>query len=292
MPIMPFLVEYSPIFLYFCYMLSQIERQTGNLSRAEQRVARWVLEHPQQAASATLAEVASNCGTSEPTVIRFCRRVGLRGFREFTRRLTETLSQPVSNIHRDLNAADTASDAASKVLDASIRAMIELRGQLSSMPIDAAVAAMSSARQIAFVGLGASGHVASDACQKFFRLGLPCTALTDTPTILQHSSIAQPSDVLIFASQTGLAVELVRAAEMARNNGATVIALSDPDSELAKSATLLFACPAQPDANVYTPMSSRLAHLALLDALQVALAIALGDDAVDRLNRCKEALQV
>ena len=272
-------------------MLSQIERQSGTLSRAEERVARWVLEHPQQAASATLAEVALNCGTSEPTVIRFCRRVGLSGFREFTRRLTETLSQPVSNIHRDLNADDTASDAASKVLDASIRSLIDVRGQLSAMPVDKAVAAMSTARQIAFVGLGASGHVASDACQKFFRLGLPCTALTDTPTILQHSSIAQPTDVLIFASQTGLSSELLRAAEMARNNGATVIALSDPDSELAQSADILFSLQAQPDANVFTPMSSRLAHLALLDALQVALAIALGDEAVDRLNRCKDALE-
>ena len=272
-------------------MLSQIERQSSNLSRAEERVARWVLEHPKQAASATLAEVASNCGTSEPTVIRFCRRVGLGGFREFSRRLTETLSQPVSNIHRDLSADDSASDAVSKVLDASIRSLIELRGQLSAMPVDAAVAAMAAARQIAFVGLGASGHVASDACQKFFRLGLPCTALTDTPTILQHSSIAQPYDVLIFASQTGHSAPLLRAAEMARSNGATVIALSDPDSELAKSADILFPCQAQPDANVFTPMSSRLAHLALLDALQVALAISLGDEAVDRLNRCKDALE-
>jgi DNA-binding MurR/RpiR family transcriptional regulator len=37
-------------------------------------------------------------------------------------------------------------------------------------------------------------------------------------------------------------------------------------------------------------MSSRLAHLAVLDALQVALAISLGDAAVENLRRCKDAL--
>jgi DNA-binding MurR/RpiR family transcriptional regulator len=37
-------------------------------------------------------------------------------------------------------------------------------------------------------------------------------------------------------------------------------------------------------------MSSRLAHLALLDALQVALALDLGDTAVDRLQRSTKAL--
>lgn len=271
-------------------MLRKIEQQTGALSRAEQRVGRWVLEHPQQAASATLAEIAAECGISEPTVIRFCRSIGLGGFREFTRRLTEALSRPVSNIHRDLNADDTVSDAVSKVLDASIRSLIDVRAQLSSMPVDAAVNAMSSARQIAFVGLGASGHVASDACQKFFRLGLPCTALTDTPTILQYASIARPGEVLLFASQTGQTPDLANAASTARENGATTMALTDPDSGLAASAEILFSFPVLPDANVYTPMSSRLAHLALLDALQVSLAIALGDVAVENLSRCKDAL--
>jgi RpiR family carbohydrate utilization transcriptional regulator len=271
-------------------MLGQIERQSAALSRAEKQVARWVLEHPSQAANATLAEVADECGTSEPTVIRFCRSIGLAGFREFTRRLTEALSRPGSNIHRDLSADDTAADAVTKVLDASIRSLIDIRAQLSSMPVEAAMNAMSAARQIAFVGLGASGHVASDACQKFFRLGLPCTALIDTPTILQYAAIAGPSDVLIIASQTGQAPELANAARVARGNGAIVMALTDPDSELAANAEILFPCPALPDANVYTPMSSRLAHLALLDALQVSLAIALGDAAVENLRRCKEAL--
>ena len=272
-------------------MLSQIERQSANFSRAEERVARWVLRHPKQAASATLAEVASSCGTSEPTVIRFCRRVGTGGFREFTRRLTETLSQPASNIHQDLAADDTASDAVSKVLDASIRSLLDIRNQLSSMPVDAAVAAMTRARQIVFVGLGASGHVANDACHKFFRLGLPCTAVVDTPTILQQSAIAEARDVFVFTSQTGQLPDLTQAARMAKENGATVIGLSDPDSELAQNVEILFPCAAQTDANVYTPTSSRLAHLALLDALHAALAIALGRKAVDRLNRCKDALQ-
>lgn len=271
-------------------MLSEIQRQSEHLSRAEKRVALWVLAHPKQAAGATLAAVATACGASEPTVIRFCRRIGVRGFREFTRRLTEALSQPVSNIHRDLNADDTAADAVSKVFDASIRALIDTRSNLSAMPFDRAVTALSAARQIAFIGLGASGHVASDACQKFFRLGLPCTAVTDSPTILQYAAIATPGDVLLFASQVGQSPDLARAAHIARENGATVMALTDPESALAQAAAILFACPAQADANVYTPMSSRLAHLAVLDALQVALAIALGESAVANLRRCKDAL--
>ena len=74
-------------------MLARIERQSETLSRAERRVADWVLAHPREAADATLAEVARSCGASEPTVIRFCRTVGLAGFRELTLRAPEEVGR-------------------------------------------------------------------------------------------------------------------------------------------------------------------------------------------------------
>ena len=271
-------------------MLNRIELKLAEFSHAERRVAQWVLNHPKQAANATLAQVAKLSGTSEPTVIRFCRRVGLDGFRELAIRLTEALSQPISYVHRAVGQDDATSDAVIKVMDTSIQTLIDLRSQISLMPIDAAANVMSSARQIAFAGLGASGHVARDACHKFFRLGIPCSTLSDTPKILQFSSIAQAGDVLIITSHTGRWPELSRAARLAADGGAVVIALTDPASNLADKADILFPCHVLEDTSVYTPMSSRLAQLALLDALHVALALKLGDTAVTKLRSSKNAL--
>ncbi len=272
-------------------MLNRIEHQLADLSRAEQRVAQWVLEHPKQATNATLAEVAKRCGASEPTVIRFCRHVGLGGFRELAIRLTEALSHPISYVHRAVGEDDAISDAVTKVIDTSIQSLIDLRSQMSLMPIDAAVRVMSGARQWAFAGLGASGHVARDACHKFFRLGIPCSSLTDTPMILQFAAIARARDVLIITSHTGRWSELSQAARLAREGGAEVIALTEPKSHLADEAGILFPSLELEDTSVYTPMSSRLAQLALLDALHVALALELGEVAVARLRKCKNALQ-
>jgi RpiR family carbohydrate utilization transcriptional regulator len=271
-------------------MLTDIEQRLPGLSRAEQRVARWVLEHPRQAANSKLAAVAKACDTSEPTVIRFCRHLGLDGFRQFTIRLTEALSRPAVFVHRNVSQDDTASDAVAKVMDASIRSLIDVRARATSMPFDAAVNTMLSARQLVFIGLGASGRVASDAHHKFFRLGIPCTALVDTPTMLQFAAIAEEGDVLIIISHSGQLTELERTAITARSGCAKVIALTEPTSRLAAAADLLFGCHMSEDANVYTPQSSRLAHLALLDALQVALALALGDEAVNKLRQSKAAL--
>ena len=177
-----------------------------------------------------------------------------------------------------------------KVLDTSIQALVDVRGELGSMPLDEAVAAMSSARQLVFAGLGASGHVANDARHKFFRLGIPATVFTDVPSLIQYAAIADPDDVVIIASHTGSWPDLIDAAGLARSNRATVIAITDPDSALAGSVDILVPCRVLEDTSIYTPMSSRLAQLALLDALQTAVALELGAGAVKRLRDAKQAL--
>ena len=136
-------------------MLGRINQSLGRLSRAEKQVAEWVLAHPREVAQSTVAEVAQAARTSEPSVIRFCRRMGLSGFRELTLRLTEALSRPDSLVHRDVSSADSTADATVKVLEAAIKSLIDLRGQLSALPFEKVVRQMVHARQFAFVGLGA-----------------------------------------------------------------------------------------------------------------------------------------
>jgi RpiR family carbohydrate utilization transcriptional regulator len=272
-------------------MISEINRVLPDLSPSERRVAEWIVAHPKEAAQETLAHVAEQCGTSEPTVIRLCRRIGLKGFRELGIRLTEAMSSQTSYVHRDVNPDDSTSDAIVKVMDASIKSLIDMKSRLFGMPVDEAVAALAKARQIAFAGLGASGHVASDACHKFFRLGIPCSTLMDTPMILQFAAIAEPDDVLVLLSHTGRWPEFAKAARIATARGATVIAITNSESDLAAEASILFPAQVIEDTSVFTPMSSRLAQLALLDAIHVALALARGSGASDRLRLSKDALQ-
>lgn len=271
-------------------MLAKIRDSISELSRAEQRVARWVVRHPRLACRSTLAAISAACEVSEPTIIRFCRHVGADGFRDFSMRLTEELSRPVSSAHSDVHVDDTDQEAVAKVLDASIRSLTDLRSVARDIPVGEAVAALKDARQIAFAGLGASGHVAADACQKFFRLGIPCCSLTNSPDLLQFAGIAAAGDVLVITSHGGKWPELARAAQLASKRGATVLALTDRDSRLAEAATILFPSELIEDRSPYTPLSSRLAHLALLDALQVVLALRMGPEASELLRISREAI--
>lgn len=271
-------------------MLDKIKSAIETLSPAETRVAVWLSDHPRQGLEASLAQVARAAGTSEPTVVRFCRSLGLTGFRELKIRLAESLSRPEGYVHRDVLPDDSAADAAGKVIDSAIRALIEVRRGISGLPLDGLVEAMAGARQLVFAGLGASGHVARDARQKFFRLGIPCSLATDEPTILQSAAIASANDLYLFVSHTGARGDLVRAAGMARAQGACVVAVTDGSSALAREATYLLDSHSTEDTNLYTPMASRLAQLVLLDAVQVGLALRMGDEAAAKLRAAKLAL--
>ncbi|MFT6752733.1 MAG: RpiR family carbohydrate utilization transcriptional regulator, partial [Candidatus Azotimanducaceae bacterium] len=61
-------------------------------------------------------------------------------------------------------------------------------------------------------------------------------------------------------------------------------------SPLAGQASWVFDCHPAEDTNVFTPMSSRLTQLTLLDALQVALALKLGTSAEENLRLTKRSL--
>jgi RpiR family carbohydrate utilization transcriptional regulator len=95
----------------------------------------------------------------------------------------------------------------------------------------------------------------------------------------------------MLISHTGRWPEFAQAARIAKRRGATVIAITNPASELAGVASILFPAQVIEDTSVFTPMSSRLAQLALLDALQVALALTRGSSASDSLRLSKDALQ-
>ncbi|MGH3318901.1 MAG: MurR/RpiR family transcriptional regulator, partial [Streptosporangiaceae bacterium] len=53
-----------------------------SLPPAERRVAQHLVEDPRLVASSTITELAHACGTSETTVIRFCRAIGFSGYPE------------------------------------------------------------------------------------------------------------------------------------------------------------------------------------------------------------------
>ena len=85
----------------------------------------------------SVGELARRVGVSEPTVIRLCRRLGYKGFRDFKdallTRITRQTRTPSGNIHQRLPQL-----AASKVLESCARSLLDVSGISQNLPFETA----------------------------------------------------------------------------------------------------------------------------------------------------------
>ncbi|KAB2925434.1 MAG: SIS domain-containing protein [Candidatus Contendobacter sp.] len=272
-------------------LLAQIEAARERLSKAEQRVADYVLGHADEIMNLSIAALAGIVGVSQPTVARFCLGLGFTGFKEFKLRLVQSLAGGVPFVHRDVGAGDPASALVAKVLDRAIAALMRVRNELDAAALDQAIALLANARTIEFYGAGNSGIIAADAQHKFFRLGVPTVAYSDAHIHGMAATLLQPGDVVVAISNTGRTRDLLRSVESALQAGARVVAITASGSPLAKLSTVALCADVEEDPDVYSPMTSRIAHLAIIDVLAVGVALSRGPGLLAKLEKAKQSLR-
>ncbi|RRA48921.1 6-phospho-3-hexuloisomerase [Acidipila sp. EB88] len=109
----------------------------------------------------------------------------------------------------------------------------ELLSHLEAGEIKAATDLIFAGRQVFCFGAGRSGLALQMAAMRLMHLGLTVFVAGETTT----PAIAT-GDLLIVASASGTSSSVVHAAEVARSNGAAVLAITaQPDSKLATLAT-------------------------------------------------------
>ena len=236
-----------------------------------------------------------DCGPGREQ-IRFCRSLGLNGYLDFRLKLAQTLatdSAPgVPYVHGDVKATDRSVEIVSKVFDRAAGTLMRVGKALDTRAMDLAVKALAKANRVEFYGLGNSSVVAQDAQYKFFRLGVPAIHFADSHMNNLSAPLLAKGDVVVAISASGRTRELCRSAELAHSAGATVIAITIPRSPLAAIADITLNAEVEEDPDLYSPMTSRIVHLTIIDALAVSVALARGPKWASKLEKSKDELKV
>jgi RpiR family carbohydrate utilization transcriptional regulator len=101
------------------------------------------------------------------------------------------------------------------------------------------------------------------------------------------SSMLQPQDVAIFISYTGRTKAMLENAQFAQGNGATIIGITSEKSPLAQHCSIILNAQTAEDTDLFTPMSSRIAHLAVIDMLATKVALTLGAEVEENIKSIK-----
>ncbi len=271
-------------------VLARINAHRSELSRSERKVADTVLAGPGDVVAMTLAEFAAASEVSQPTILRFANAIGCDGFHDFRIRLAQSVALGIPATQTVIKASDNAATTIAKVFDFSITSLDHVRRHLDSAAIADSVKALRMARNIVFIGLGASGIVAMDAEQKFPLFGVPCSAPVDAHQQFLAASTADPTTVFVAISNTGRTVTILDTARVARERGATVIGITGGESPLAALSSIPIVVESLDNTDVHTPTISRLAQLVVIDILATMTLLHRGDKVIGDVRRIKAQL--
>lgn len=268
-------------------MLARIQTVQNQIRPSEQKLAHYVLDHPGEVISLSMAETARRAEVSEPTIARFCAALGCSGFREFKIKLAQDIAGGMPFVNQDVKPDDHATGIVGKVFDRTIDTLMKVRNNLSSDTLERAAILLSKARRIEFYGSGNSGTVAEDIQRRFFRLGIPTVAYSDPHVYFVSALSLSEGDAVVIVSSSGQTKDILEATHNALSVGAQVVALTRPDSPLASLASVSLLTDITDEFDVYSPLTSRISHLVLGDALSIAVAVHKGQELQQRLQRYK-----
>ena len=106
-----------------------------------------------------------------------------------------------------------------------------------------------------------------------------------------RNPIISEDDVVIAISQSGRTTTLINAIEQVKSRGAIVIAIAPSDTPVAMAATIPLTIDAKEDIQIYTPLSSRIAHLVVIDVLAIGVAKHKGGQLQEHLLDLQHGLE-
>lgn len=225
--------------------LARIRSAYNQFTRAEKKVADYIVEHPREILFLSITELSDICGVGETSVFRFCRAVGLGGYQEFKMKLGLSMKEEEGEkgaLGGAVTLEDDLSTLVQKVLQAEQQVLSETASLLDVAELDRAVSYCSRARRILFFGVGASLSAAMKSAHKFLRIEPKASCVNDAHTQAMLAATMTEEDVAMVFSYSGSTKDTNAVAELAHKNGAKVILITrfhkSPLSEFA-DVTLL-----------------------------------------------------
>ena len=272
-------------------VIDRIRAVRKDLSPTAGRIADFIMLNAADVVHMSVTEVAEKAEASEGSVIGFCQSLGARGFQQVKIALARDLVQPVQLIHEDLTPGDDTAAVVEKVFQSDLQALRDTQKALDVGALAKAVEAIRKASRVEVFGIGSAATIAEDMNYRLLRIGIPSRASVDSHVQAITAALADRSTAVVTISHSGSTVETLTATRLAKEAGATTIAITNfGKSPLLAHTDIVLNTLARETQFRTEAMTSRIAQLAIVDALIACLALADYDRSVATLARTFEVL--
>lgn len=275
------------------YCMMRIRSHYPQFRGKEQVIADYILNNPQKIVHSTINQVADDLGVADSTVFRFCQRIGFKGYQAMKIALATEIVEPIQDIHENILENDSEKTIAEKVFRSNIRTLEDTLKILDDQAFHEVISAILGARKVELFGSGGSNVIAMDAYHKLIRTGISVNVQSDTHMQLMSASQLTNEDVAIIISHTGASKDMMHILEVVKANGVKTIGITNfAKSPLSQGVDIALYTMSEETDYRSEALSSRIAQLAMIDAIYVNVLMAMKDTGKEALQKVRAAISV
>lgn len=210
-------------------ILEQLENPNFKATKSDKALIEYIKENLEDVVYKSISQISKESNIGEATITRFSQKMGFSGLQDFK----VTLAQEISGlknrriINKNIENNESVIDSARKLVDSNIRILESTFNIIDEDDIKRASDMIINARKVFFFGIGYSGMTAEDSSYKFSRIGLNCMSIDSSHNMIMMASLMDEEDVVVAISHSGETDEIIKAVNIAKENGARVVSVTE-----------------------------------------------------------------
>ena len=267
-----------------------IQGKKHRLTNTELKLADYILEHYDEALNYNVTELADSAGVSDASVVRFCKKLGYKGYQDFKVNAAKDVLPRDRHFNPGLEQDDDIETICKKIFLSEVNVLNRTLASLDTNELKVVAEKIEKAEKIVFFRSGGSLIVAKDAAHKFMKIGICAFVYEDIDLQLMSSSLMSEKEVAIGISHSGSNRNVIDCIKNAKENGAETIAIvGQGKTPLSKIADMILYCSSEETMFESESVSTRIAQLAIIDAIVAIVAFDNYEESYTAIQRTRRA---
>lgn len=209
-------------------VINQICASMDSFFDTEKKIGDYIVRNPKKVVDMTVWELAKECGVSEASVSRFCKRIELKGFHHLKISLARELVDAKDD--GEISGHISVDDMEGSLRGILSNKMEELRQTVAMIDreeLKKILGVINNADTVLMAAVGNTIPVAMDGAYKLNQIGIRAISTPIWETELGYSYNLTDKDVVVAISNSGESTGVIQILEAAKSRGAVAISITN-----------------------------------------------------------------
>lgn len=209
-------------------VINQICASMDSFFDTEKKIGDYIVRNPKKVVDMTVGELAKECGVSEASVSRFCKRIELKGFHHLKISLARELvdAKDDGEISGHISV-DDMEGSLSGILSNKMEELRQTVAMIDREKLKKILDVINNADTVLMAAVGNTIPVAMDGAYKLNQIGIRAMSTPIWETELGYSYNLTDKDIVVAISNSGESTGVIQILEAAKSRGAVAISITN-----------------------------------------------------------------